>query len=140
MQERWHQEHTVRVAGEGAYHLLCSVCSGVAMQLTLGAPGELVHGRVSSKRVVHCTGITGATSFADDNPHGFFDDLAAGAIPNAHAYAKTVLGVPGLDAYCPDCDRIYCAQHYRAEDIFDDTFYDYTTGTCPNGHRRMIGD
>ena len=136
-----HQQHPVRAVGKHDYELSCSVCGAVAMRFTLGEPVETFHGTVGSDRVVACRGITGATSFADDNPHRFLDHLAAGAIANAHAYAQqTVLGPPGLDAYCPECDRIYCAAHYAGEDIFDESFYDYTIGTCPKGHRRMIGD
>jgi hypothetical protein len=42
--------------------------------------------------------------------------------------------------YCPDCELNYCSGHWDANVIFDETFYDYTMGTCPNGHRYMIDD
>ena len=46
----------------------------------------------------------------------------------------------GLDAYCPECDEIYCYTHYNAQEFWDEGFYDYTKGTCPNGHVRDIDD
>ena len=46
----------------------------------------------------------------------------------------------GMDAYCNQCDCVYCYEHYRTEVVFDEEFYDYTIGTCPQMHRRKIDD
>jgi hypothetical protein len=46
----------------------------------------------------------------------------------------------GIDAFCPECDAIYCHSHYRTQVVEDEGFYDCTYGTCPRGHRRMIDD
>jgi len=46
----------------------------------------------------------------------------------------------GIDAYCPECDRIYCWNHYKLEEEWDEGFYDCTYGECPKGHKRMIDD
>ncbi len=46
----------------------------------------------------------------------------------------------GMDAYCPECDSIYCPLHYDFEEEWDEGFYDCTYGTCPEGHRRMVHD
>ncbi len=49
----------------------------------------------------------------------------------------------GMDAYCIQCDRIYCAEHYRLNIIMADDhpcWYDYTEGCCPCGHSRIIHD
>ena len=46
----------------------------------------------------------------------------------------------GLDGYCPECDKVYCYGHWRLRPIFDDDFYDYTLGECPEGHERMVDD
>lgn len=46
----------------------------------------------------------------------------------------------GMDAYCVQCDRVYCREHYQIEVSFDEGFYDYTIGVCPHGHSRKIDD
>ncbi len=46
----------------------------------------------------------------------------------------------GLDFYCPDCDRQYCEAEYRCLPQWDDGFYDYTLGICPEGHERIVDD
>lgn len=42
--------------------------------------------------------------------------------------------------YCPDCQLNYCRNHWNTNIVFDESFYDYTMGTCPNGHQYMIDD
>jgi hypothetical protein len=46
----------------------------------------------------------------------------------------------GLDAYCPDCDRVYCREHYQVREEWDQGFYHSAHGECPQGHRRKIDD
>ncbi len=46
----------------------------------------------------------------------------------------------GLDAYCPDCDKVYCRLDYNVDEKWDEGFYDCTYGTCPQGHRRLLDD
>lgn len=47
----------------------------------------------------------------------------------------------GLDFYCPDCDKIYCENHYILKPVWDFAdFYDYTEGECPDKHRRILDD
>lgn len=46
----------------------------------------------------------------------------------------------GLDYYCPECDKIYCIDHYAIFPIFEDVFYDYSIGVCPFGHKREVDD
>jgi len=46
----------------------------------------------------------------------------------------------GVDAYCPECDRVYCEKHYNLSAVFDDGFYDCSYGTCSEGHRRKLDD
>ncbi|MFX1280585.1 MAG: hypothetical protein ACFFA3_14505 [Promethearchaeota archaeon] len=46
----------------------------------------------------------------------------------------------GVDAYCPECDNIYCWEHYNAKEEYDDGFYDCTNDECPKGHKRIIDD
>jgi hypothetical protein len=46
----------------------------------------------------------------------------------------------GLEFYCPDCDAMYCERHYRCIPQWDEGFYDYTLGICPEGHERIVDD
>ena len=46
----------------------------------------------------------------------------------------------GLDFYCPECDKLYCEAHYRCVPQWDEGFYDYTLGICPEGHERIVDD
>jgi len=45
-----------------------------------------------------------------------------------------------IDAFCPDCDKIYCRNHYNVTEEWDEGYYDCSYGICPKGHRRMIDD
>jgi hypothetical protein len=45
--------------------------------------------------------------------------------------------------YCPECGRCYCIKHWDMNVVFDSewtSWYDYTEGICPRGHKRMIDD
>src|SRR5215218_306799 len=42
--------------------------------------------------------------------------------------------------YCPECDQCYCRDHWRQQMEFDEGFYDFTLGTCPRGHTRILDD
>ncbi|MBD3237808.1 MAG: hypothetical protein GF330_13985 [Candidatus Eisenbacteria bacterium] len=70
------------------------------------------------------------------------EQLEKGSIGGVHEIIKPFWKADvGLDAYCPKCDRVYCAEHWKLEDIWEDGWwYDCTYGTCPEGHRRMVDD
>ena len=61
-------------------------------------------------------------------------------LSEVHSFMKDYLCYEGIDAYCPECDKIYCWEHYNARVEYDDGFYDCTCGECPAGHLRMIDD
>lgn len=47
--------------------------------------------------------------------------------------------------YCPNCDAIYCRDHWLMQIEFEDDgglpgWYDLTRGTCPRGHERVLDD
>lgn len=43
--------------------------------------------------------------------------------------------------YCDVCEESYCLSHWEPRVVhFDDGFYDYETGTCPQGHTRVLND
>jgi hypothetical protein len=43
--------------------------------------------------------------------------------------------------HCHACDRVYCARCWNVgSPVFDEGFYDYTLGTCPEGHAQVVDD
>ena len=39
-------------------------------------------------------------------------------------------------AYCPECDRVYCREHYAVDEEWSDSWYTAGYATCPLGHER----
>lgn len=42
--------------------------------------------------------------------------------------------------YRPDCQLNYCRNDWDTNVVLDESFYDYTMGTCPQGHQYMVDD
>ncbi|MGH2523016.1 MAG: hypothetical protein ACRDH2_10985 [Anaerolineales bacterium] len=43
--------------------------------------------------------------------------------------------------HCHTCGRVYCEQCWQVgSPVFDEGFYDYTLGTCPQGHEQVVDD
>ena len=43
--------------------------------------------------------------------------------------------------HCRECGRSYCEPCWRiGPPEFDDGFYDFTSGTCPEGHEQTVDD
>ena len=43
--------------------------------------------------------------------------------------------------HCRKCSRSYCQNCWRiGPPEFDDGFYDYTQGVCPEGHEQIVDD
>ena len=116
------------------YHLPCSICGDISVIFKIG------YGRFDKKESLVFRGITHETSLNIDLAEKLFDILKKEELSLVHDFMKKYHGYEGLDAYCPNCNEIYCWEHYNAEEAFDDGFYDCTYGICPNGHRRMIDD
>jgi hypothetical protein len=116
------------------YHLPCSVCGDIAVEFAIGK------GRFDKEEKLVFRGITHGTSLRRELADKLFEILETKNLLGAHDFMKKYHGFEGLDAYCPICDKIYCWEHYKAEEVFDDGFYDCTYGTCPVGHKRMIDD
>lgn len=116
---------------ESRYELACARCGEVAATFEVG-----IDSTIGSPALLY-SGIT--VSFA--SPLGkaalVLGRLAKGEVGEVHRSAG---GEGMIDAYCPDCDRVYCATHYQLEVEYDEGFYDCTRGTCPEGHRRMVDD
>lgn len=128
------ERQIVRVA-QGEYHFHCAVCSKVAAQL------KIEDSRVAGVTKLTYQGIV-STASLDVEDAGKLDRwLRRGEIGKAHAFVRKYRVLEdGLDAYCPECDKVYCKKHYNVTEEWDEGFYDYATGTCPQGHRRIIDD
>lgn len=43
--------------------------------------------------------------------------------------------------HCHTCGRVYCEQCWTiGAPVFDEGFYDYTSGVCPAGHTQTVDD
>jgi hypothetical protein len=43
--------------------------------------------------------------------------------------------------YCQACEQVYCDNCWQlSTPVFDEGFYDYTLGTCPQGHEQIVDD
>jgi len=116
------------------YHLPCSVCGKISVKYKIG------HGRFDKKNSLVYSSITHSRSLRKELANALFEILDNEDISGVHQFMLEHHSLEGLDAYCPECDKIYCWEHYNAREEYDDGFYDCTCGECPNGHRRMIDD
>lgn len=86
-------------------------------------------------------GITHRTSLDLSMNDALVHHLEELNIAGIHKLVQTKKSMEdGLDAYCPECDKIYCRKHYHVTEEWDEGFYDYSTGICPEGHKRIIDD
>ena len=125
-------ERVVKVS-DLEYHLPCFVCGKVAVEFTIG------YGRFDEIESLLFKGITHGTSLKIELAEFLFKVLENKNLLGVHEFMKNRF-YEGLDAYCPQCDKIYCWEHYNATVEYDDGFYDCTYGKCPKGHKRMIDD
>ena len=120
---------------EKEYQLPCAICGTIAVTLKIDVD------RWSKEEALIYTGITHQAGLHLDIADPIFQFLENGQIAEAHQFLQNYMPMEqGIDAYCPDCDKIYCWDHYKPVEEFDDGFYDDTLGTCPEGHSRMIDD
>jgi hypothetical protein len=123
------------------FTIACSVCGEVAIRVCPIAQSSGVLKLILTDAEFICEGITRSFALRADAVERVFawlrnDDLAA-----LHRYFLDEADVDGgLDAYCPDCDGIYCREHYNVVEEWDEGFYDDSRGTCPKGHTRLIDD
>lgn len=117
------------------YELPCSVCSKTCISFKIGTT------RLFKEEGLLYSGITHQTSRDLKYADAIFKFLDEEKISELHSFLENNhLLEEGLDAYCPQCDAIYCWEHFNAYEEFDDGFYDCTYAECPKGHHRMIDD
>ncbi|MFX1418132.1 MAG: hypothetical protein ACFE9N_04335 [Promethearchaeota archaeon] len=125
---------TVVKVSDLEYHLPCAECGKIAVEFKVG------YGRFDEKESLVFRGITHERSLNIKLTYELFEILLKRNLLGIHNFMKKYHGYEGLDAYCPECNKIYCWEHYDAREEYDDGFYDCTYGICPNGHKRMIDD
>ena len=123
----------IRVS-KSEYHLPCSVCGKISVKY------KLDKGRFDKKKALIFTGITHSRSLRKEHSSQLFQILDDKNLLGVHQFMLEYHSLEGLDAYCPDCDKIYCWEHYNVREEYDDGFYDCSCAVCPNGHQRMIDD
>ncbi|MFW9821147.1 MAG: hypothetical protein ACFFE5_16200 [Candidatus Thorarchaeota archaeon] len=124
----------VIIVSDLEYHLPCSKCGKIAVEFKIG------YGRFDEKEALVFRGITHERSMSIKVVYELFELLLKRNLLGVHNFMKKYHGYEGLDAYCPECNKIYCWEHYDAREEYDDGFYDCTYGICPRGHKRMIDD
>jgi len=136
-------EQKVIKVSDRHYELPCSVCGETAVVIRKGTRGD--RDDKDKAEYLLYKGITHEPSPGLDARHAdrIFQWLERSDLASIHAYFKEidVRMEDGMDAYCPECDAIYCWTHFDASPEFEDGWwYDCTTGTCPQGHSRVLDD
>ena len=116
------------------YQLPCSICGEIAVDYKIGI------GQFDKEEKLLYRGITCGTSLNKRLVDKLFEILENENIAGAHEFMRKYHSYEGIDAYCPECDKIYCWNHYKLEEEWEEGFYDCTYGECPKGHKRMIDD
>ncbi|MBD3255042.1 MAG: hypothetical protein GF383_08105 [Candidatus Lokiarchaeota archaeon] len=124
----------IKKISEKNYQLTCSICGEISVIFTIGK------GTLDKDEKLIFNGITHSTSLGKELAEELFMTLKTKDLSKVHDFMKKYHSNEGLDAYCPECDKVYCWEHYNAEEVFDIGFYDCTYGICPKGHRRIIDD
>lgn len=103
------------------------------------ATAKILAEKASSRAdTITCSGIVRRVEFGPRQQ--VLQWVAKGDLAALHAFMDEQGIDGGLDAYCPQCDRIYCREHYNVREEYDEGFYDCSRGTCPQGHSRMVDD
>lgn len=106
-----------------------------------GAEAGRIEARPDGARIaVTVTGVSGTMTVwraADDLPRA--EAAMRGGLRTLYDY-----DAEWASFYCPACARAYCRKHWRLEMQFEHDhlpgWYDFTYGTCPEGHRRIVDD
>jgi len=120
---------------QGEYHLPCSLCSHIAVVFRIGTS------KYEKTESLIYEGICHLRAINREHEEKIFNRLERKEIYEVHSYLEKTGVLPeGIDAFCPDCDKIYCRNHYNVTEEWDEGYYDCSYGICPKGHRRMIDD
>lgn len=111
----------------------CQVCMNVAATLELAAAPEAPSGELV------LTGFLweGNTEVVKGHlVHSLHQALTTHDAQRLHT-----LNPMWAPFYCPQCQRVYCVNHWRITPHFDSDLpgrYSSSHGTCPKGHKRLL--
>ena len=126
---------------EAEYRLLCSLCGSPAARFGVGIPQYMGVTLKNQKSMLVYEGIAQSAALDLEEVPKIFDWLGKEDFRSVHDHVKQELTLEdGLDCYCPECDKIFCREHYQPREEWDEGFYDCTYAVCPDGHRRKIDD
>ncbi len=123
----------IEISGD-EYHLTCAICGEIAFIFRTEIPHHCDEQRLIFKGITHTSDITLKYSRA------IFKLLKKNNIRKAHELLQQFGIEDGIDAFCPECNQIFCHGHFHLKELWEEGFYDCTVGTCPNGHRRVVDD
>lgn len=68
-------------------------------------------------------------------------DRVFSAIENTDARTLYLINLEFAPFYCPSCAAVYCREHWRMWDVFDDDgWHEGLRGCCSKGHERLLMD
>jgi hypothetical protein len=118
--------------------LPCVNCGRAAAELALLPAGTVTGGAASTRDRLERTDFLGTvTRFGSAAELArLFGAVLAGDFGTARAIDTDFVAF-----HCRACDAIYCEGCWRlSPPVFDEGFYDYTLGTCPQGHEQVVDD
>ena len=134
MEKKSERVEKVEKVSESEVNLRCSECGKVSVVFRVGT------WPYTERESLIVKGITHEVALNIKHAEKIFELLEKEDLARVHSIVDQHPSCEGIDAYCPECDKIYCWEHYNVKTEYDDGFYDCSCGTCPKGHERMIDD
>jgi hypothetical protein len=113
----------------------CSLCPKVAASLELLLPENPQ--ALSKTTTLRARGFIGEIRTVLSHQQ---EEQVKAALDQADALALYKVDHLFSPFYCADCARVYCRDHWKIEDVWDGQFYDFSSGYCPEDHKKMIDD
>jgi hypothetical protein len=114
------------VRRDEGYALLCAACGESAVTF------QLKEGAVSANSI---SNVYRTTYWKGETAQRLAELLAQGSARAVLAYLASP-DRAGCPAYCPECDRVYCQEHYSVEETWSGSWHEASYATCPLGHER----
>ena len=126
-------------------HVLpCSVCGHDAVVFTPVTGAVICVGvlgkHLRTERVTELREVLEGGKPADIER--FMKDPGWREVQSDDATPAYTIGEPifGLDAYCFECDGIYCKEHMAIARFANAGYGEWIVATCPKGHQRKVYD
>jgi hypothetical protein len=114
------------VRRDEGFALLCAACGESAATFQLNEGGVLANSISNVNRIAYLKGETAqrlTELLAQGSARAVLDHLSSP-------------GCGGCPAYCPECARVYCQEHYAVEETWSGSWHEASYATCPLGHER----